>query len=91
MHLMSTQWASKMAAAILLVLCFTVAFACCGNCHKDGCCDEYCVCFHICKCAIIQSYSLEPDCTWMHFVADGQDHIARLAVTDIFRPPNALA
>lgn len=90
MQLMSTRSTSRTATAILFILCFTATFASCGDCQKDGC-EESCACLHVCKCATIQSCTLEPDCTWMHFASDRQDHIARLLITDIFRPPNALA
>jgi hypothetical protein len=91
MQLMSTQWAPKLAAVVLFVLCFTAVVTCCAVCHADGSSDESCACVAFCKCATLQPHTLEPDCTWTHLIADGQDRIARLLITDVFRPPKTSA
>lgn len=74
------------AIALLALLC-GCAFADChhGSCHADDDCSG--VCPHVCRCAIVQTSSLEPGQTTVALAIDNVVQLPQALEAGIFRPP----
>jgi hypothetical protein len=91
MLLMKASWTIRIVALLVALLCCTsVLVDCHGDCHQDDC-SAYCACCDISQCAIVQACGIDFNPTFMSFTTLLAVRIPCAAVTDIFRPPKALA